>query len=66
MLIINGEKYLVEKELSDKYGYSIHWFRKARYSKGKITVPYYKFNNRIFYKQDELDKWFNENINNYA
>jgi hypothetical protein len=59
-MIINGEKYLVEKELPPKYGLSIHWFRKAR-NEGKSPI-YHKLNRKIYYKEGELDNWFKEHL----
>ncbi len=59
-MIINGEKFLVEKELSSKYGLSIHWFRKAR-CEGKSPI-YHKFNRKVYYKEHEVDNWFKENL----
>jgi predicted DNA-binding transcriptional regulator AlpA len=60
MLKIDGKKYLVEKELSQKYGLSIHWFRKARYE-GK-TPPYHKLNGKVYYQEDTVDEWLKENM----
>jgi hypothetical protein len=56
MLMIEGEKYLVEKELSSKYGLSIHWFRKARYS-GNSPI-YHKLNGKVYYKEQNVIDWF--------
>lgn len=60
MLIIAGEKYLVEKEVSTKYGLSIHWFRKQRYSKKSPT--YHKLQGKVYYKEADVDEWFKENL----
>lgn len=60
MLIIKGEKYLVEKEASQKYGLSIHWFRRARYE-GHSPI-YHTLNGKIYYKEDQVDQWFCENM----
>lgn len=59
MLTIDGEKYLVEKELSHKYGLSIHFFRRSRYERG---APHHRLNGKIYYKEDELDNWFKQNM----
>jgi len=63
MMTINGEKYLVEKELSAKYGLSVHWFRRARYE-GK-SPTYHKFRGKIYYKEDQVDQWFKENMKEF-
>ncbi len=60
MLTINGEKYLVEKELSAKYGLSIHWFRRARYE--KHSPIYHKLHGKVYYKENEVDAWFKDNL----
>ena len=59
-MIINGTKYLVEKELSSKYGKSVHWFRKARVQGNSPT--YHKLNRKVYYKEDEVDNWFKEHL----
>lgn len=60
VMIIDGERYLVEKELSSKYGLSVHWFRKAR-CEGK-SPTYHKLNRKVYYKENEVDAWFRENM----
>jgi len=60
MLTINGEKYLVEKEASSKYGLSIHWFRRTRYE-GK-SPPYHKLNGKVYYREHDVDEWFKANM----
>jgi len=60
MITIAGEKYLVEKELSNKYGLSKHWFRKARYE-GK-SPTYHKLNGKVYYKEDQVDEWFKSHL----
>jgi predicted DNA-binding transcriptional regulator AlpA len=60
MLTINGNNYLVEKELAVKYGLSVHWFRKAR-NQGK-SPPYYKLNGKVYYCETNVEEWFNQNL----
>lgn len=60
MLRIDGRKFLVEKELSQKYGLSIHWFRKARYQ-GK-TPAYHKLNGKVYYQEEIVDEWLKANM----
>ena len=59
-MIINGIKYMVEKELPSKYGFSVHWFRKARTNGNSPT--YHKLNRKVYYKEDEVDTWFKEHL----
>lgn len=60
MLTINGEKYLVEKEMSRLFGLSIHWFRRARYE-GRSPV-YHKLNGKVYYNEAEVNDWFKTNM----
>lgn len=60
MLKIANDKYLVEKEISVICGLSVHWFRKARQE--KRSPPYYKFNGKVFYKEDEVQEWLKRNL----
>ncbi|CAB4126886.1 hypothetical protein UFOVP260_49 [uncultured Caudovirales phage] len=60
MLNINGEKYLVEKEISAKYGLSIHWFRRARYEENGPV--YHKLHGNVYYKEEDVIEWFKENL----
>lgn len=59
-MIVNGARYITEKEVASLYGRSVRWVRKIRYS-GK-DFPYYKLNGRVFFNQDELDIWFAKNL----
>jgi len=60
MLNINGKKYLSEKEMSVKFGLSVHWFRKTRYS-GR-SPSYYKFNKKIYYSENSAEEWFKQHL----
>lgn len=60
MLTVKGDRYLVEKEASSKYGLSIHWFRRARYE-GHSPI-YHKLHGRVYYREDQLDQWFKDNL----
>jgi len=60
MLTIDGEKYLVEKELSSKYGLSVSWFRRARYE-GRSPV-YHKLKGKVYYRESSVDEWFKKNM----
>jgi len=63
MLIVDGIQYLVEKEVSKNYGLSRHWFRKARWAKN--GPPYHKLNGKVFYKESEINEWFNNHLTHY-
>jgi hypothetical protein len=60
MLTINNDKYMVEKELSAKYGLSVQWFRRARYD-GNSAV-YHKLHGKIYYREADVDSWFKDNL----
>ena len=60
MLTINGEKFLVEKEVSSKHGLSTHWFRKARYE--KKGPKFHKLNGKVYYKENDVEEWFRDNL----
>lgn len=60
MITIEGKKYLVEKEMAEKYGLTIHWFRKVRY-RGD-SPPYYKLGGKIYYTENDVDEWFRKNL----
>lgn len=60
MMILNGQKYFTEKEVSSRYEVSLGWVRRLRYS--DKNLPYYKLNGRVFYKEEEVNKWLKENL----
>jgi len=60
MLLINGIEFFSEKEISKKYGLSVQWFRKTRLSKN--SLPYYRLNRNIYYRIEEIEGWFKENL----
>lgn len=60
MIKVAGVNYLMEKELANKYGLSLQWFRRARYE-GKSPI-YHKLHGHVYYKEDQVDDWFKENL----
>ena len=60
MVSINGIEYLTEKEVSKKYGLSVHWLRQHRYQGN--SPKYYKLERNIFYIKTDMDNWFQENM----
>lgn len=60
MLIVDGNRYLLEKELSAKHGLSVHWFRRARYE--EKSPKYHKLYGKVYYREDEVDEWLKENM----
>ena len=60
MLIVDGVKYITEKEIASRYGLSVSWFRKARYA--KKCPSYCTLNGKIFYDPELVEIWFKDNI----
>ena len=59
-MIVDGQKYFTEKEVANSCGVSMRWVRRARIS--SKDFPYYKLNGRVFYKQNEVNKWLKDNL----
>jgi len=59
-MILNGQKFLNEKEVASQYDVSLRWVRRIRYS--SKDFPYYKLNGRVLYKEDEVDNWLKKNL----
>lgn len=60
MLIIDEERYFLEKETATKFGLSLSWFRRARYEDD--GPPYCKLNGRVFYNEKTVTEWFKNNL----
>lgn len=58
-MVIDGEKYITEKEVSSQYGLSLGWIRKRRYAD---EMPYHKLKSMVFFKPKEVDEWLKETI----
>ncbi len=59
-MIIDGERYINEKELASIYGRSLVWVRRLRYS--SKNFPYYKLNGRVLFNPKEIDLWFKDHL----
>lgn len=59
-MIIDGKRYINEKEVSALYDKSLTWLRRIRLE--NKNFPYYKLHGRVYFSQIELDKWFKENL----
>lgn len=59
-MIVNGARYITEKEVAYMYDKSLRWVRKIRYS--DKNFPYYKLNGRVYFNPTEIDLWFKENL----
>lgn len=59
-MIVDGARYITEKEVASQYGRSIRWVRKIRYA--DKDFPYYKLNGRVYFNVSEVDLWFKQNL----
>jgi predicted DNA-binding transcriptional regulator AlpA len=59
-MIIDGQKYINEKELASLYDMSLRWVRRIRYNDKKF--PYYKLNGRVFFNEFEVNEWLKTNM----
>ncbi len=58
-MIINGEKYITEKEVSTQFGLSLSWIRKLRYKDG---LPYHKLNRKVLFNKKQVENWLADNL----
>jgi hypothetical protein len=59
-MIVDGKKYVTEKEIATIFDLPTSRVRNIRYN--TKDFPYYKFNCRIYYKEDEVFDWLKKNI----
>lgn len=59
-MIVDGIKYITEKEVAHLCGRTVAWVRKIRYA--GLHFPYYKLNGRVFYIENEVIVWFKDNL----
>lgn len=59
---ILGVQYLNTKECSQRYGYSIQWFIKARLEGFGPPFIQVKGHGRVLYNLENTDKWFKEKM----
>lgn len=60
MIEMIGEKYLTEKEASQRYGYSLSWFSRLRAQKSGPKFIQLKTHGRVLYHLENTDSWFKE------
>lgn len=59
-MIIQGEKYITEKEVARNVERSVQWVQNMRYT--YKDFPHYKINKRVLFKQDEVDSWLKDHL----
>ena len=62
MIEISGVKYLTDKEASHIYGYSVSWFQRQRHLKKPPPFIKIQGKGKVYYSEDELEKWFKDNM----
>lgn len=62
-MIIDGIKYITEKEVSTKFGLSLSWIRKLRYMD---SFPYHKLCSKVFFNEQEVERWLKDNLKTVA
>lgn len=56
-----GEKrYITEKEVARNRDISVKWVQNMRYRYSDF--PHYKLNGRVYFLQDEVDKWIKKHM----
>ncbi len=63
MIKILDVEYITDKEASQRYGYSVAWFQRARCK--KQSPPYIKMNGKVLYEIKKLDEWFKNHITSH-
>lgn len=58
-MMINGQRFITEKEVSSLFGVSIGWIRKQRHDG---TMPYHKLYKKVLYNEKEVDEWLKQNL----
>lgn len=59
-MIIDGQKYITEKEIAKLFECSIRWINSIRYKDS--SFPKYKLKGRIFFIESEVNEWFKNNL----
>jgi len=59
-MIINGVKYVTEKEIAARCGLTVSWLRRNRYENKEL--PHYILNRKVYYNETEMDKWLSEKM----
>jgi len=60
-MIVNGERYVTEKEIATAYGMSMSWVQKIRKQSEK-RFPHHKLNGRVYFNENEVADWFRDNL----
>lgn len=59
-MIIDGVKYVTEKEIASRCGLNVSWLRRHRYE--NKDLPHYILNRKVYYNENEVDKWLSEQM----
>lgn len=59
-MIIEGVKYVTEKEISSRCGLNVSWLRRHRYE--DKDLPHYILNRKVYYVEHEVDGWLKQRL----
>lgn len=62
MIEIMGNKFLTDKEASERYGYSQSWFIRERTKGSGPKFIQLKDKGRVLYPVEQTDNWFKEKM----
>lgn len=59
-MIIDGIKYVTEKEIAAHFGLNVSWLRRHRYENKEL--PHYILNRKVYYNEIEVDVWLKDQL----
>lgn len=59
-MIIEGVKYVTEKEIASRCGVNVSWLRRHRYE--DKDLPHYILNRKVYYVEHEVDDWLKQRL----
>ena len=59
-MVIDGKKYVTEKEIARHFDKSVKWVQLMRYD--NKDFPHYKLNGRVLFIQEQVDTWIKKRL----
>lgn len=59
-MLIQGQKYITEKEVARHFEKSVKWVRLLRYN--NKDFPHYKLNGRVLFVLEQVDLWIKKRL----
>jgi hypothetical protein len=59
-MLIDGQKYITEKEVARHYEKSVKWVKRMRYD--NLDFPHYKLNGRVLFILEQVDVWIKKRL----